>query len=64
MSSALTHATSRQPVSMHSPVTVIGEWRSGSHYNLGQGPEATSAAFLARVTEIFGGRDQLCHMLR
>ncbi len=51
-------------MSMHSPVTVIGEWRSGSHYNLGQGPEATSAAFLARVTEIFGGRDQLCHMLR
>jgi len=38
------------------PTTVIGEWRSGSHYNLGQGPQAAAAAFLARVTEFFGGR--------
>src|SRR5262245_21040312 len=31
------------------PTTVIGEWRAGSHVNLGPGPEAARSTFLARI---------------
>jgi hypothetical protein len=35
------------------PATVLGEWRSGSHFNLGGGPRAVESEFLAQVEEIF-----------
>lgn len=34
------------------PATVIGEWRAGSHMNLGPGPEAARSTFLARMQEL------------
>jgi hypothetical protein len=34
------------------PATVIGEWRAGSHFNLGPGPEADKPAFLASVQRL------------
>jgi hypothetical protein len=34
------------------PTTVIGEWRAGSHFNLGEGPEAAKPAFLVRMQRL------------
>ena len=34
------------------PTTVIGEWRAGSHFNLGPGPEAAKSAFLANMQRL------------
>lgn len=34
------------------PATVIGEWRAGSHVNLGPGPEAARSAFLAGMETV------------
>jgi hypothetical protein len=34
------------------PATVIGEWRAGSHINLGPGPEAARSTFLARMDAV------------
>jgi hypothetical protein len=34
------------------PTTVIGEWRAGSHLNLGPGPEAAKSLFLAKMQEL------------
>jgi hypothetical protein len=34
------------------PTTVIGEWRAGSHVNLGPGPEAARSTFLARMEAV------------
>lgn len=31
------------------PTTVLGEWRAGSHVNLGPGPDAARSTFLARI---------------
>jgi hypothetical protein len=31
------------------PTTVIGEWRAGSHVNLGTGPDAARSNFQARM---------------
>jgi hypothetical protein len=35
------------------PATVLGEWRSGSHFNLGSGgPQGSEPEFLTRVEEV------------
>jgi hypothetical protein len=34
------------------PTTVIGEWRAGSHLNLGPGPQAAKSTFLARMQRL------------